>query len=287
MTIDESHLGSTRSLFGLQRHLLILSVETYLEVLHWELRSLRFVPPQSGFSESVVSSWQFCCTICCWEYEFLSFLWYQYFFRVGSSRIHFWCAHPFPILPNPPSKDLLSNSHRDQCIPKIKPTILHPDLIATVLQMSLPSFCALLSQQSHLFLICAVLTYNDSRINHHRLCQNQANCKCEWLWVSTSARETFLNSSPSPEKFSFCTDKIESIEWQDLEKRQRTGDQPVVKSPKLFCTRYCFASAPSAGRPCNCGSLAYFTISIFLEGHPRDFVRGRLLDLVLTCRSAF
>ena len=31
------------------------------------------LPPQSGFSDFVVSSWQFCCTICCWEYEFITF----------------------------------------------------------------------------------------------------------------------------------------------------------------------------------------------------------------------
>ena len=39
-----------------------------------------------------------------------------------------------------------------------------------------------------------------------------------------SARETFVNSFPSPEKFLFCTDKIESIEWLDLVPRLRIGD---------------------------------------------------------------
>ena len=43
-------------------------------------------PPQSGFSDIVVSSWQLCCAICYWEYDFISFLWYQYFFRVDSKR---------------------------------------------------------------------------------------------------------------------------------------------------------------------------------------------------------
>ena len=43
----------------------------------------------------------------------------------------------------------------DRCnIPWNPPTIFHPDLIATVPQMSLPWFCALLFRQSHLFLIC-------------------------------------------------------------------------------------------------------------------------------------
>ena len=42
-----NHLGSTRSRQGLQRHLLILSIETppvHLEVLHRDLRSLQVVP---------------------------------------------------------------------------------------------------------------------------------------------------------------------------------------------------------------------------------------------------
>ena len=47
MTIDGSHLGSTRSRHGLQRRLWILSVETLLvhhEILCWDLRSSRSVP---------------------------------------------------------------------------------------------------------------------------------------------------------------------------------------------------------------------------------------------------
>ena len=42
------------------------------------------------------------------------------------------------------------------------PTIHCPDLTATIPQMSLLSLCALLFLQSHLFLICVALTYNDS-----------------------------------------------------------------------------------------------------------------------------
>ena len=41
-------------------------------------------------------------------------------------------------------------------IPLNLPTNFHPDLIATIRQKCLLLFCALLSQQSHLFLICAV-----------------------------------------------------------------------------------------------------------------------------------
>ena len=52
------------------------------------------------------------------------------------------------------------------------PTIHCPDLCATIPQMSLPSLCALFFPQSHLFLICVALTYNDSRTIPHKTCQN-------------------------------------------------------------------------------------------------------------------
>ena len=49
-------------------------------------------PPWSVFSEIIVSSWQLCCIICYWEDEFISFLWYQCFFRVDPSKMNFWCV---------------------------------------------------------------------------------------------------------------------------------------------------------------------------------------------------
>ena len=85
-----------------------------------------------------------------------------------------------------------------------------------------------------------------------------------------------MNSFPSPEKFLFCTDRTESVEWQDLEQRQRAGDCFEIHLPlieeiviccyqvtKLLCSRYCFASASSARSPCHFGSQADFAISVF------------------------
>ena len=46
-------------------------------------------------------------------------------------------------------------------IPWNLPTNFHSDLIATIPQRCLPLLCARLFHQSHLFLICVVLTYND------------------------------------------------------------------------------------------------------------------------------
>ena len=62
-------------------------------------------------------------------------------------------------------------------------------------------------------------------------------------------RQTFFNSFPSPEMFLFCMDEIESIEWQDLEQRQRIGgcfeftifiENFVIccfQLTKIFCSR--------------------------------------------------
>ena len=87
---------------------------------------------------------------------------------------------------------------------------------------------------------------DDSMIILQRICRIPMNCQCEWLSASLTARETFFESCPSPEKFLFCTDKIESIEEQDLEQRQRARwlfrDSPtslrtlwsvVIKSPNF------------------------------------------------------
>ena len=70
--------------------------------------------------------------------------------------------------------------------------------------------------------------------------------------ASVMARETFVNSFPFPEKFMFCTDTIDSTEWQDLAQRQRNGDCSKIHLPrcgyqvtKLFCSRYCFTNASS------------------------------------------
>ena len=75
-------------------------------------------------------------------------------------------------------------------IPWNPPTTLCPDLIATILQMSLLSLYALLFRQSHLFLICVALTHTDSRIIPLKTCQIPRNWQCKWLYVSSSAPGT-------------------------------------------------------------------------------------------------
>ena len=74
--------------------------------------------------------------------------------------------------------------------------------------------------------------FDDSMIDLHRIYKNPMNCLYKYLLASVTARETFVNSFPSPVKSLFCTDKIESIEWQDLVPRQRTGDCSVIHHPR-------------------------------------------------------
>ena len=78
------------------------------------------------------------------------------------------------------------------------------------------SLCALLSQQSHLFLICVALTDNDSRILLHTICQILRNCLCKWLLVSSSAPGTSLGSSGFLEKFLCYMGGIVTTELPNL-----------------------------------------------------------------------
>ena len=96
-------------------------------------------------------------------------------------------------------------------IPSNPPTIRYPDRTATASQMSPLVPCELLFQQSHLFLICEVLTYSDSRIIPRKTFQIPRDCQCEWLLVSLLAPGTSLGSSGSPGKFLFCTGRTGSI----------------------------------------------------------------------------
>ena len=66
-----------------------------------------FFLPWNGFTEFVTSSQQSCCTICNWEYTFVS-LCHQYFFCVDSSRTNVWCIQFFNSSKSAKSEYLLS-----------------------------------------------------------------------------------------------------------------------------------------------------------------------------------
>ena len=84
--------------------------------------------------------------------------------------------------------------------------------------------CALLFQQSHLFLICVVQTCNDSRWDLHKICRIPRNCQCKWLYVSSPIPRAFASSFVFPEKFLFCTDTLGSTEWLSPAPRLHIGD---------------------------------------------------------------
>ena len=77
-------------------------------------------------------------------------------------------------------------------IPWNLPTNFHLDLIATIRQRCLLLLCALLFQQSHLFPICVVSTYNDSRKDLHRLCQIPGNCQCKCERIGDCSVESLI-----------------------------------------------------------------------------------------------
>ena len=80
------------------------------------------------------------------------------------------CGDNFSIRSSHQTRDL--ERFADKCsIPWNLPTNLHPDLIATTRQRCLLLLCALLFLQPHLFLICVVSTYNDSKKDLHKLCR--------------------------------------------------------------------------------------------------------------------
>ena len=123
----------------------------------------------------------------------------------------------FPVCPRGLGHFADSNS-----IPKNQPTIFHPIQIAAILLKYLLSLSERLCPRCHLSRIDEVLRFADSRKDFHKMFQTPMNCQFQFFFAT--ARGTFVNSFPSPVKSLFCTDRIESTKWQDLEQRQRTGD---------------------------------------------------------------
>ena len=77
-----------------------------------------------------------------------------------------------------------------------------------------------------------MLKLDDSMMDPHKIFQVPRNGPFEQLLILATAVGTFVNSLPSLVKSLFCTDRIESIEWQDLEQRQRTSDCSVIHHPR-------------------------------------------------------
>ena len=149
-------------------------------------------------------------------------------------------------------------------------TNFHPDLIAIIPQRCLPLLCALLFQQSHLFLICVVLTYNDSRKDLHKLCQKNFRFPI-WLQELLQAPLCFLRS------FCFAWIRLDPLGGQVLHhdcismivSRFTIFTENFViccyQVTNFFCTRYGSAIACPARGLCNLCPLADLAISVFRE----------------------
>ena len=156
--------------------------------------------------------------------------------------------------------------------------MFHLSRIVTVQQTFLLLLCVPLFQQYHSSKIGEVSKFDGSMINLHKICQIPMTCQCTFVF-SDGSRNFLHLFSVSWEVFLFCTDKLESSEWQDLVPRLRIGDCFEIHAPslvedfvifcyqvtKFFCSRYCFASASSARSPCHFGSKTDFAISAFWE----------------------
>ena len=133
---------------------------------------------------------------------------------------------------------------------------------AILLKFLLSLFVRLI-QQCHLCRIDEVLKCGDSMIKLQTLSQIQSHCLYMQLSVCATAPRILTNFSPSHVKILFCTDKIESIEWQDLAQQQRTGDCSVIHPPdwglcdrqlsshRTFLLETSFSSASFAKGPCH------------------------------------
>ena len=69
-----------------------------------------------------------------------------------------------------------------------------------------------------------MLKCGDTMIKPHMLSQIPSSCLYIQLSVLATVPRILISSFPSHVMILFCTDMIESIEWQDLVPRQRTGD---------------------------------------------------------------
>ena len=98
------------------------------------------------------------------------------------------------------------------------------------------SLCARLFRQSHVFLICVVLTYNDSKIIPGKF---EGIVSVNDLWFPRRLQGTSLGSSGSPGKFLFYTGMIVSTVLPNLVPPRHIDDSSlrilwsaVIKSPK-------------------------------------------------------
>ena len=105
------------------------------------------------------------------------------------------------------------------------PTILCPSLIATILQMSLLSLCALFFLQSHVLLICVAFRTTIPGKIFTGIAKFQGSVSVNDLWFPRRLQElTSLSSSGSPGKFLFYIGRVVTTELPNLVPPRRIDD---------------------------------------------------------------
>ena len=138
-------------------------------------------------------------------------------------------------------------------------------------------YSAYCSQHSHLFPICVVSTYNDSRkdftgfANFHGIVSVNDFRFPIWLQELLHAPLCFLRS------FCFARKRLDPLGGQVLHhdctsmivsRFTRFTDNLVIgcnQITKIFRTKFDSPNTSSARSPCNCGPLADLAISVFRE----------------------
>ena len=102
--------------------------------------------------------------------------------------------------------------------------------------------------------VCAL---PENRLRRRHVLKYTTQLSCTWL-ISVHGSRNFRKLLSVSWEFD-CV-HCDYFEIQLL--HQGLCELLVIKSPKFFCSRYCFTSAFTAKGPCNLVSLAYFAISV-------------------------
>ena len=156
---------------------------------------------------------------------------------------------------------VLNISQKAIAFHRISPPFFIQARLPTVQQTFLLLLCAPISHKYHSSRIHEVSKFDYSVINLYKICQITMNCHCKWLSAFLMVWETFLNFFCLLWSFGFTRIKLyplsgeilyhDSVSVIVLRFTFLVEDLVICwyHITKLFCLRYCFASASSARCP--------------------------------------
>ena len=151
----------------------------------------------------------------------------------------------------------------------------HSDLIATIQQRCQPLLCSLLFQQSHLFPICVVSTYNDSKRDLHKLCRIPRIVSVNDFRLPIRLQELLQAPLCFLRRFCFARIRLDPLGGQVLHhdcistivSRITTFTENCAtrgcQSPKMFLFGHDCTNTSSARSPCYFRPQADLAISVF------------------------